>query len=355
MYEGNPVLPNQGIKDFRDPKVRWHEESELWIMTLAAKDRVQIYRSPDLLQWEFASEFGVGSNPELGVWECPDLFPLRVEGTDEKKWVMIISHGVGGISPNGGSCTRYYIGDFDGKDFKTEDPLDQYNWLDYGKDNYAGITWSDIPADDGRRLFIGWMSNWQYAKLVPSEGYRSAMTLPRELTIKETEHGLKLHVNPVKELVALRSKETAIDPITFEGIRNIPVVRADQSEVQLTFDSQSASSKAFGLQLMNDLGEYVRISFDKPSGMLIIDRSRSGKMNYTDDFQDLQYIPLTYEKDLMNWQVFFDRSSMDVFIDDGRISIVNTFFPTRNFNQLKLFSFEGSVELVSGKVFDLTY
>jgi len=353
MYEGNPVLPNQGIKDFRDPKVIWHAKSEKWIMTLAAKDRIQFFSSPNLIDWSFASDFGVGSNPGLGVWECPDLFPLKVEDSNEEKWVLIISHGVDAISPSGGSCTRYYIGEFDGKEFKIEDPRDQYNWIDFGKDNYAGVTWSDIPKEDGRRLFLGWMSNWLYAKLVPTKAYRSAMTIPRELLLRETEEGAKLYSVPAKELNSLRVNEKTIESMSLEGIHELAANSPDQSELELVFDLKSASSKAFGVQLSNDLGEYVRVAFDKASNMIIVDRSNSGKMNYLDSFRDLQYVPLTYQNDTMKWNVFFDKSSLELFVDEGRVSVTDTFFPNENFNKLSLFSFDGKVQLVSGKVFDL--
>lgn len=354
MYEGNPVLPNQGIRDFRDPKVIWHKEGKRWVMVLAAKDRIQIFTSPNLIDWEFASEFGVGSDPGLGVWECPDLFPLKVHGTNEEKWVLIISHGVKEVSPNGGSCTRYYIGDFDGAEFKTEDPLEKYNWIDFGKDNYAGVTWSDIPSDDGRRIFLGWMSNWQYAKIVPTKTYRSAMTIPRELSIKDTDEGLRLFSNPVKELESLRNNETTLTPGEIEEYLLVESQSPDQSALELEFELSSASSRAFGIQLSNNLGEYVRISYDKQSSMLVVDRSNSGKTNFTDDFKDLQYIPITYRRDKMKWSVFFDKSSVELFVDGGRVSVTDTFFPNEDFDELSLFSFDGKVRLISGKVYDLT-
>ena len=163
MYSGNPVVPNPGIKDFRDPKVIWHEASQQWVMVFAAYDKVRIYISPNLKDWTFTSEFGIPGDERL--WECPDLFPMKVEETGETKWVLITS--IQKDAPNGGTATGYFIGDFDGKTF-TGDYKKQY-WLDYGTDNYALVTWSDIPEEDGRRLAIGWMSNWQYAQEVPTE------------------------------------------------------------------------------------------------------------------------------------------------------------------------------------------
>lgn len=161
VYEQNPVLKNPGIADFRDPKVSWNDMSKQWVMALAVKDHIEFYGSPDLKQWTKLSEFGNTLGNHGGVWECPDLFPLKDEAGNTK-WVLFVSINPGG--PQGGSATQYFIGDFDGRNFIPQDSVER--WIDYGADNYAGVTWSDIPEDDGRRLFIGWMSNWQYANVV---------------------------------------------------------------------------------------------------------------------------------------------------------------------------------------------
>ena len=185
-YKGNPVLQNPGTKDFRDPKVIWYEETNKWIMSLAVGNYVNFYSSPDLKKWEFESEFGSGEGAHGGVWECPDLFPLRINGENTQKWVLLVSMNPGG--PNGGSATQYFVGDFNGHKFTNE--LKQIRWIDYGKDNYAGVTWSDIPDEDGRRIFIGWMNNWQYAQTVPTNPWRSSQTIPRELELKTYSEGI---------------------------------------------------------------------------------------------------------------------------------------------------------------------
>ena len=352
VYEGNPVLPNQGIRDFRDPKVLWHEPTSQWVMVLSAKDRVQFYRSPDLKQWSFASEFGKGSAPELGVWECPDLFPLRVDGNGEEKWVMIVSHGDGG--PNGGSCTRYFIGDFDGKEFKSDHPVEQLNWLDYGKDNYAGVTWSDVPQDDGRRIFIGWMSNWQYATKVPTTKWRSTMTLARTLELRRSSAGLLLHSMPVRELDKLRGQGRELTTLTIDGKEKIRNVNAAGSEVELTFDLASSDSKSFGVEVSNSLGEHIRISVDQASSLIIVDRSNAGKMSFSDDFPGLHYIPYQAgDSDDMTWRLFIDNSSLELFVNDGAIVVTDIFFPTEDMNTMSLFAFDGKARLKEGKVYDL--
>jgi fructan beta-fructosidase len=175
-YEGNPVISNSEYKDFRDPKVFWHPPTDRWIMILVAGHQVMIYTSTNLKAWEFASQFGADEDEGGTIWECPDLFPLAVDGNEaEKKWVMLVS--LLGAAPNGGTATRYFVGDFDGRSFTNASPPQTVQWLDYGCDNYATITFSDVPH--GRRLGIGWMSNWLYAGNIPTFPWRSAMTLPR--------------------------------------------------------------------------------------------------------------------------------------------------------------------------------
>ena len=180
-YGGNPVLPNPGIKDYRDPKVFWHEPTKKWIMLLVAGDYVKLYSSKNLKKWNFLSDFGKELGSKGGVWECPDLFPLTTT-SGETKWVMVVSIGNG--APNGGSGTQYFVGDFNGTQFTTNQK--EYKWLDWGTDNYAGITYNNTPNNE--RIFIGWMSNWQYALKTPTTPWRSAMTLPRELILEKVNN-----------------------------------------------------------------------------------------------------------------------------------------------------------------------
>jgi fructan beta-fructosidase len=190
-YAHNPVLKNPGITDFRDPKVMWYEPKKKWIMTLATKDCITFYSSPDLKNWTNESEFGKELGAHGGVWECPDLFSLDDNG--KKVWVLIVNLNPGG--PNGGSATQYFIGDFNGSKFT---PMDSHTrWLDYGPDEYAGITWANTGS---RKIFLGWMSNWLYANVVPTATWRNAMTIPRELKLKRMGKEMYVASTPVTEL-----------------------------------------------------------------------------------------------------------------------------------------------------------
>jgi fructan beta-fructosidase len=244
-YANNPVIKNQGAKDFRDPKVMWFEPSKQWIMTLAVADHVEFYVSKDLKNWSKAGEFGKNEGSHGGVWECPDLFPLTTEDGSEK-WILIVNIGNGAY--NGGSGAQYFVGQFDGQNFKNDNKSDNYLWLDYGRDNYAGVTWANAP--DNRRVLLGWMSNWNYAQVVPTKSWRSAMTLPRELALKTTEKGVRLVQKVIKEAEILRGPKTEITPQNIS--KNIDFKlkpSAKGHELSLNFDISTTTALDFGVVL----------------------------------------------------------------------------------------------------------
>lgn len=351
-YADNPVIKNPGMRDFRDPKVTWHEASKQWVMVIAAGDFIQFYNSPNLTEWKLASEFGKGHGNHGGVWECPDIFPLQVDGnSNHQKWVLIVNIGSGGLQ--GGSGTQYFIGDFDGKTFTNDNNPNQALYADFGKDNYAGVTWSDIPAEDGRRLFIGWMSNWQYANDVPTHPWRNGMTLPRQLSLKSTPGGIRLYSTPVKELEKLR---TQTKELTAQSLSNKEInissdgIDASQSELALTFDMSKTDAESFGVKLSNSKGEVVRFAYEQGSGIFVFDRILSGKVEFSNEFRRLQFIPRVLDDNLLTLRIFTDKCSMEVFADDGHTVITNLFFPTEDYNQISLYADQGNAELVNGKV-----
>lgn len=340
-YANNPVIKNTGIRDFRDPKVIWHEPTKNWIMTLAVANHVEFHGSKDLKNWQKLSEFG-------GVWECPDLFPLTVEGTTTQKWVLIQSLGNG--APNGGSGTQYFIGDFDGKVFKNSNSTDKILWLDYGKDNYAGVTWYGAP--DNRRLFIGWMSNWQYATKVPTQSWRSATTLPRELTLTNTPQGLRLLQKPVKELEILRGSPVAIlvsEIKDFKAIDN----QSFTKEIDLSFDLTKTTASNFGLVLSNSKNEKIEIGYDAAKKEFFIDRREGGKKSFSDKFSSRQTAPRLSSDNILKLHLFVDVASVELFADDGSTVLTSIFFPNEDFKTAKIFTQNGSVRLLKGHVWTL--
>lgn len=345
-YEGNPVVPNPGIKDFRDPKVIWHEDSKQWVMVFAAYDKVRIYNSPDLKSWTFASEFGIPGDKRL--WECPDLFQLAVEGTNEKKWVLITSIQKEG--PNEGTATSYFVGDFDGKTFKG-DFKKQY-WADYGKDNYAMVSWSDVPQEDGRRLALGWMSNWQYAQIVPTEKWRSAMTLPRELTLHKVRNEYKMFSLPVKELNSLEGKRTKIEAQTIEGSKVIADF-SKQALYKLALTFERPQSKNFVVRFSNEKGEYVDVGYAPTEQAYFIDRTNSGKTDFSEHFPGRHRGEITLNKDIIDWTLYLDHSSIELFADGGSCVMTDIMFPQEPFSKIELLSEGHEVSLLSGELVEL--
>jgi len=359
-YEGNPVVPNiNKIKDFRDPKVVWNEDSKQWVMVFAAYDHLKFYGSPNLKDWTHLSDWGHQYGAHGGVWECPELYPTTVEGTGEKKWGLIVSLNPG--SPNSGSGTQYFVGDFDGKNFKLDPqfakdvPKGKGLWLDYGRDNYAGVTFSDIPKEDGRRLFMGWMSNWDYAQVVPTEKWRSAATIPRSMILKKTKDGYRVYSQPIKELEKLRGKSANITGTSLTGTLEISKnkgINTTLSEVILTAENHTANSK-FGVAITNSKGEIYRIGYDAAKNQYFSDRTKAGKSAFSEKFAaSIHPAPRLSTDKTIKLHVFFDAASAELFADDGATVMTDIFFPTEDFNQLSLFSEGGEVQ-VKGKIYEL--
>ncbi|MEO0898805.1 MAG: glycoside hydrolase family 32 protein [Bacteroidota bacterium] len=525
LYEGNPVVENPGIRDFRDPKVFWHKASKKWVMILASLDRVRIYNSPDLKSWEETSEFGAEYGSHAGVWECPDLFEMDVDGNPgDKKYMMIVSIGSGG--PNGGSATQYFVGDFDGKEF-TLDPetkkalgkkaayvpegvvfedfeerryaegwttegkafqkggqkgtmkrqrdvvgftgkrlvnsfhkgdastgklispkftiekgyinfqigggnnpgltcmnlfvngaivasstgndsegliwkswdvrdyvgsegqlvmvddktdgwghilVDQIQfsnestkpvredalWLDYGKDNYAGVTWSDIPRIDGRRLFMGWMSNWQYATVVPTYEWRSAMTLPRELELIRTSKGIRCVTHPVTELKELRMEEAeeSMNVLSLVEATNdqqlLTELKVDSPLVEMNITLTVDEGATGGLRLISkSTSDVLEIGYDRVKSRFYVDRRKAGKVDFSNKFaRNIHYAPLSTENGSVDLTIYLDVSSIEIFGDNGELVMTEIFFPTKDFDQVYVFGRRGKTS-VEGEKFRL--
>lgn len=315
-YDKNPVLPNPGIQDFRDPKVSWNEVSNQWVMTLAVKDHIEFYASPDLKKWSKLSEFGNTIGAHGGVWECPDLFPLKDE-QGKTKWVLFVSINPGG--PQGGSATQYFVGDFNGKSFLPQDTITR--WIDHGADNYAGVTWSDIPASDGRRLFIGWMSNWQYANVVPTKTWRSATTLPREVVLNKKSTVYELKSMPVKEMAAIQSQ-----PVNYNGTAIL-----ENPLYLIEFDVDGRED--FSLTLSNSLQEKVIVAVK--DGNLTFDRTASGIVHFNKDFAAVHTMDLS-DVEIRNLKIYVDLASAELFINDGERIMTEIVFPRQPYNQVQL-------------------
>lgn len=322
-YEGNPILTSSE-KDFRDPKVFWYAPGKHWVMILAVGQHMEIYSSVNLKEWKKESEFGAMQGAHGGVWECPDLVEIPVEGTRKKKWVLICNLNPGG--PFGGSAAQYFVGSFDGKKFVNESPT-QTKWMDWGKDNYATVTWNNAP--DGRCIALGWMSNWQYANNVPTRQYRSANTLARDLTLYREGQELYLKSTPSSEVKKARGKKVSIPSFKVsEKHEMVNLFEEKQGAYEVEIVIQNAGASKIAFSLLNDKGEKVSMYYDLNRKQFVMDRSESGKVDFSKDFPAVTVAPANVDKEL-TLRLFVDRSSIEAFGEDGKFVMTNLVFPSQ--------------------------
>lgn len=346
-YEHNPILTSTE-RDFRDPKVFWYAPGKHWVMMLAVGQEMQIYSSGNLKEWKKKSSFGAMQGAHGGVWECPDLVEVAVEGSKEKKWVLICNLNPGG--PFGGSAAQYFVGSFDGKKFVNESPT-QTKWLDWGKDNYATVTWSNAPA--GRCIALGWMSNWQYANNVPTTQYRSANTLARDLTLYRVGGELYLKSKPSPEIKKARAEEKKIPTFEVKGNYEVASLLADNKgayEIEMTIENKGTSKIDFSL--MNEKGEKVAMYYDVVRKQFVMDRSASGIVGFSRDFPAVTVAPVR-NTDQIHLRLFIDRSSVEAFGEDGEYVMTNLVFPAEPYNRMVFSSDKGSYIVKSMNVYRL--
>ena len=306
-YEGNPVITSN-VPDFRDPHMFWNEDIKKWNMILAAGQHMEIYTSDNLKDWKLESSFGETYGNHGGVWECPDLMKMKVRGTDKEKWMLICNINPGG--PFGGSATQYFIGDFDGHKFTCESKPEVTKWMDYGKDHYATVTFDNAP--EGRRVAIAWMSNWQYANQVPTLQYRSGNSIPRDLGLFEYKGETYCSVVPSPEMTAARSKKATKS-------------LSESCEMVVNLKGNST------ITLSNDNGEKVVMLYDAKAETFSMDRTKSGKMDFSNDFAATTKAP-TYGK-ISQLRIFIDKSSIEVFDAEGKMAMTNLVFPTKPYHK----------------------
>ena len=387
-YEGNPVLtPFDGLKDFRDPKVFWYEKGKCWYMIVSADKEMRLYKSKNLKKWDYVSAFGKGIGQQPCQYECPDFFQLPVNGDKKKmKWVMTMN-----INPGcwfGGSATEYFVGDFDGKNFTCPDAND-VKWLDWGKDHYATVTFSNTGD---RVLAMTWMSNWQYANLTPFKQNRGANGLPRELKLYEQNGKYYVSENVAPEAYALRkdTKELGDADVTTENAKEYSAVAANMNGAfEIEADVTPDENGIAGIEISNNKRERTLIYFDMKQGKVVMDRTESGltdfgkyaephdiekawdkqraaegkqparienSINYKNDFALATWAPLSLcenGKKTYHVDIFVDKSSVELFVDNGRIAMTNLVFPVAPYENVKFYSKDGKAAYKNVKVHQL--
>ena len=351
-YAGNPVL-TRNSPEFRDPKVFRYSgpAGSYWVMAaVEAHDfTVLLYRSEDLKNWEYLSTFGP-ANGTGGIWECPDLFELPLDGdAAAPKWVLTVNMNPGG--PNGGSAGQYFVGEFDGVTFSSEttltegmedpDRVTDYQWLDWGRDYYAAVSFSNVPA--GRRLMIGWMNNWQYANHIPTSPWRSPMSLVRDVSLVSVSGQPRLVQQPVPE-VRITSQPGPVRRVPLDGPAAVEGGAAVQL-VDVTFTPGSAEE--FGLVVRGSTDGTVgtRIGIRPGSGELVVDRTRSGDTGFHEAFPSTSRAPIAAGPDgSYTLQIFVDHCSVEVFGSAGLVTMTELIFPAAAQTSLTLYSTGGTAD-----------
>lgn len=346
-YAYNPIVTSSK-RDFRDPKVFWYAPDKHWVMILAGGQEMDIYSSKNLKDWKYESSFGAKQGAHGGVWECPDLVELPVEGTKEKKWVLICNINPGG--PFGGNAAQYFVGTFDGKKFVNESPT-QTKWMDWGKDHYATVTFSNAPG--GRCIALGWMSNWQYQTVLPTLQYRGSNTIARDLTLYRQDGELLLRCTPSPEIEKARMQKVSVPSFKVSDSYDLASLLEGNDgayEIDMTIKNSGASKIMFTLS--NDKGEKVNMYYDIMRKQFVMDRSESGKVDFSVDFPAVTVAPV-YDTDNIRLRLFVDRTSIEAFGEGGKFVMTNQVFPTEPYNKMSFVSVRGNFTVKSMDVYKL--
>ena len=371
-YEKNPILcPADGLRDFRDPKVFRYEPEDKWVMIVSADKEMRFYDSKNLKDWNYMSSFGEGYGVQPCQFECPDMVELPVDGDlNRKKWALIVN-----VNPGcyfGGSATQYFTGNFDGTKFSCDSQPNVTKWLDWGKEHYATVCFSNTGE---RTIAVPWMSNWQYCNIVPTKQFRSANALPRELSLYTQDGEIYLSAVPVPEIKTLRKEKKEIPAFTVANDYHIDSLLADNDGAyELALEIAVGEAEIMGFNLFNDKGEKVDIYFNLPEKRLVMDRTKSGivdfgkksvsheievhdrrkttSINYIDDFALATWAPIKKENKY-TLDVFVDKCSVEIFLNGGKVAMTNLIFPSEPYNRMCFFSKGGSFQVDSFKAYRL--
>ena len=371
-YEKNPILcPADGLRDFRDPKVFRYEPEDKWVMIVSADKEMRFYDSKNLKDWNYMSSFGEGYGVQPCQFECPDMVELPVDGDlNRKKWALIVN-----VNPGcyfGGSATQYFTGNFDGTKFSCDSQPNVTKWLDWGKDHYATVCFSNTGE---RTIAVPWMSNWQYCNIVPTKQFRSANALPRELSLYTQDGEIYLSAAPILEIKTLRKEKKEIPAFTVANDCHIDSLLADNDGAyELALEITVGEAEIMGFNLFNDKGEKVDIYFNLPEKRLVMDRTKSGivdfgkksvlheievhdrrkttSINYIDDFALATWAPIKKENKY-TLDVFVDKCSVEIFLNGGKVAMTNLIFPSEPYNRMCFYSKGGSFQVDSFKAYRL--
>jgi len=352
-YAGNPIADLKQ-PDFRDPKIFWYDAEKKWVMVavLADERKAVFFDSQNLKNWAFRSSFEVAGN-DKGQWECPDLFELAVDGNPKnRRWVLVVNRNPG--APAGGTGTRYFVGSFDGMQFVNETPDGQELWADYGKDFYATNSFSNLPPKDRRRIWIGWISNWQYANREPTSAWRGAQSLPRELSLVQFSDGIRLVQKPIAETIGLREREllqlSGVSVLMANQAMRMASLRGETLEMEA--ELAPGDAKEIGFRLRKGGAEETVVGITSTTREVFVDRTRSGQVAFAPEFSG-RHKAVLRQISRVKLHLYLDRSSLEVFVNDGEVVLTDRIYPSSGSDGIELYSDAGKGKLLSLAVWKL--
>ena len=371
-YAGNPVI-DVDAEDFRDPNVFWYEPQKKWVLVAVLADhrKALFFSSKDLKQWTKLSEFGPAGD-DAGQWECPDLLELQIEGTSERRWVLIVNRNPG--APAGGTGVRYLVGQFDGTQFVEKEGAGQKLWADYGKDFYATNSFNDMPKGDERRIWMGWTSNWLYAKDEPTVLWRGAQSIPRTLSLRwvvnryptpsqkegqdgapdpSAERQLLMVQAAAREVQSLRGSAFVVNDVTVQeamGRMTHGMVRGETYEIEAELEPGGASE--IGFRLRKGQGVETVVGVEPPTNTLFVDRTKSGDVSFSKDFSG-RFSTTLGDTKRVKLHIFVDRSSVEVFANDGEKVMTDRVYPPPGSTGIELYATGGAGKVVSLTIWQL--
>jgi len=344
-YEGNPVIENDQWKDFRDPKVFWHDETDSWVMVVTNGKKVNFYRSQNLKDWELTSDFSCNAFYFEGVWECPDLIKLPVENTDEEKWILEV--GVQDNSSAGGSGVQYFVGEFDGYQFKNENPNQKAFWVDHGQDFYAVQSWSNLPKEQEREVWIAWMNNLAYFEAAPTNDWKGVQSLPRELKLKKFNNEYYLKQKPIKELDQIRIEE---ESILEHDLKNDFNCELDFDPFEVSFQAEIEKNDKLNVNLIRGNNLKINLLYDRKKKEVVLRRSFQVDKKMGQVFNDSHTAIIEEDKEEIDVQLIMDRSTLEVFVNQGEIVFSDLIFPKEDGSTILSIITDSK----KGKICDLT-
>lgn len=330
-HTDQPVLPNGGRKDFRDPKVVRDDERGRWVCLVAQGDRTALFTSADLKSWQFASEF---LQPDLGVIECPDLFRITAQdGTST--WILACSaNGHASGEPN---TFCYWTGSFDGERFTADGG---HQWLDHGFDFYGAVTFEHREDPEHVRYALAWMNNWAYARQLPTweaEGFIGSDSIVRELRCVRREGRLRLVSRPLPELDGISRVRHELGEKTVDGSLRLDL-RAPSCRVEADITWQEATNVGLRLFVSPDGGRHVDAGICGTYSYL--NRGSSGQPDPTRERVESR-APFPASARTAHLVLLVDRCSVEMFVDDGEVVHSHLVFPTPGDDRLELFTVGG--------------